>query len=76
MPYNIKKITENSKVRPCFCAFDILYYNDKSLVGPPEHGGLPLDERLPLLDNLFKDIRGVIQHSARRAVHKRLKSFT
>ncbi|XP_028034475.1 DNA ligase 4-like isoform X2 [Bombyx mandarina] len=70
MPYNIKKITENSKVRPCFCAFDILYYNDKSLVGPPEHGGLPLDERLPLLDNLFKDIRGVIQHSARRAVHK------
>ncbi|XP_050681911.1 DNA ligase 4-like isoform X1 [Leptidea sinapis] len=68
MAYDIKKITENSRYRPCFCVFDILYYNGKSLIGPPEKGGLPLKQRLEILDLLFFNIPGVIQHSRRHIV--------
>ncbi|XP_026739179.1 DNA ligase 4-like isoform X1 [Trichoplusia ni] len=68
MSFDVKKITDNSKFRPCFCAFDILYYNGKSLVGSPEKGGLPLNERLRILDDLFVNVTGVIQHSKRQIV--------
>ncbi|CAB3241041.1 unnamed protein product [Arctia plantaginis] len=71
MAFDIKKITENSKFRPCFCAFDILYYNGRTLVGPPEKGGLPLSERLRILDALFVNVTGVIQHSERQIVKDR-----
>ncbi|CAH0727516.1 unnamed protein product, partial [Brenthis ino] len=67
MAYDIKKVTENSSYRPCYCVFDILYYNGKSLVGA-EDKGLPLKERLKILDSLFKDKRGVILHSTRSVV--------
>lgn len=63
MAFDVKKITDKSKFRPCFCAFDVLYYNGRSLVGPPEKGGMPLDERLKILENMFTDVPGVIQHS-------------
>ncbi|XP_052739139.1 DNA ligase 4 isoform X1 [Bicyclus anynana] len=68
MAYDIKKITENSSYRACYCVFDILYYNGRSLVGPPDKGGLPLNERLAILDDLFTDVPGVIQHSQRETV--------
>ncbi|CAG9136788.1 unnamed protein product [Plutella xylostella] len=66
--YDVKKLKENSKYRPCFFAFDLLYYNGTSLVGAPEQGGRPLRERLDLLDNMFTDISGVIMHSRRKMV--------
>ncbi|CAH2231646.1 DNA ligase 4-like isoform X1 [Pararge aegeria] len=68
MSYDIKKITEHSSYRACYCVFDILYYNGKSLVGPPDKGGLPLCDRLEILDTLFTDVPGVIQHSKRELV--------
>ncbi|XP_047528134.1 DNA ligase 4-like isoform X2 [Vanessa atalanta] len=68
MSYDIKTITENSSYRPCYCVFDIIYYNGKSLIGEPEKGGLPLKERLNILDTLFTDVPGVIQHSKRSIV--------
>ncbi|XP_046978347.1 DNA ligase 4 isoform X2 [Vanessa cardui] len=68
MSYDIKTITENSSYRPCYCVFDIIYYNGKSLIGDPERGGLPLKERLKILDTLFTDVPGVIQHSKRSIV--------
>nr|XP_034831342.1 DNA ligase 4-like [Maniola hyperantus] len=68
MSYDIKKITEHSSYRACYCVFDILYYNGQSLVGPPDKGGLPLHERLKILDTLFTDVPGVIQHSKRETV--------
>ncbi|XP_026319708.1 DNA ligase 4-like isoform X1 [Hyposmocoma kahamanoa] len=66
--FDVKKLTENSKHRPCFCVFDVLYYNGQSLVGPEDKGGLPLSKRLKILDTMFKDIPGVIQHSERAIV--------
>ncbi|XP_031768990.2 DNA ligase 4-like isoform X1 [Galleria mellonella] len=63
--FDVKKITEHSSLRPCFCVYDVLYYNDKVLVGTPDKGGVPLEERLKLLDTMFSDIPGVIQHSKR-----------
>ncbi|XP_050344738.1 DNA ligase 4-like isoform X1 [Nymphalis io] len=68
LSYDIKTITENSSYRPCYCVFDIIYYNGKSLIGAPEKGGLPLKERLKILDTLFTDVPGVIQHSKRAIV--------
>ncbi|XP_049877448.1 DNA ligase 4 isoform X2 [Pectinophora gossypiella] len=63
MAFDVKKITENSKHQPCFCAFDILYYNGKALVGPADKNGLPLSKRLEILRSLFDDLPGVIMHS-------------
>ncbi|CAK1540220.1 unnamed protein product [Leptosia nina] len=68
MAFDIKKISENSKFQPCFCVFDILYYNGKSLIGPQEKGGKSLKERLQILDTLFFDVPGVIMHSDRKVV--------
>ncbi|KAL4716641.1 hypothetical protein ACJJTC_008276 [Scirpophaga incertulas] len=68
MAFDVKKITENSKFQPCFCAFDVLYYNGKTLVGPEHKGGMPLNERLKILDSIFTDKIGVIQHSERKIV--------
>lgn len=69
MSYDIKKMTDDSKFRPCFCAFDVLYYNGKTLVGHLDKGGIPLSERLHLLDGMFSDVEGVIQHSKRELVN-------
>lgn len=71
MAYDIKKLTEKSSFRPCFCVFDILYYNGKSLVGAEDQGGITLSKRLEILDTLFEDIPGVIQLSKRRPVNER-----
>lgn len=71
MAYDIKKVTDNSSYRPCYCVFDILYYNGKSLVGAEDNGGISLNKRLEILDTLFKDIPGVIQLSKRLIVKEK-----
>ncbi|XP_053614941.1 DNA ligase 4 [Plodia interpunctella] len=68
-PFDVKKITETSSLRPCFIAYDVLMYNGKSLVGPAASGGLPLSRRLAILDDMFDDVTGVILHS-KREVHE------
>ncbi|CAG4977768.1 unnamed protein product [Parnassius apollo] len=68
MKYDVKTLKDKSQYQPSFCAYDILYYNGKSLVGPSEMGGLPLIKRLEILDNLFRDVPGVISHSQRQVV--------
>ncbi|RVE54059.1 hypothetical protein evm_001182 [Chilo suppressalis] len=67
--FDVKKITDHSKFRPCFCAFDVLYYNGTPLVGTKEKGGLTLKERLKILDSMFHNVTGVIQHSIRESVN-------
>ncbi|XP_077285241.1 DNA ligase 4 isoform X1 [Arctopsyche grandis] len=57
--FDVKKITDNSSYRPCFCAFDILLYNNIILTNKP------LFERLEYLDILFKEEEGIIMHSKR-----------
>ncbi|KAJ2948083.1 hypothetical protein O0L34_g9881 [Tuta absoluta] len=63
MAFDVKKITVNSRFRPCYCVFDVLYLNGKSLVGAADKGGLPLAKRLAILNTLFTDKPGVIVHS-------------
>ncbi|XP_045490979.1 DNA ligase 4-like isoform X2 [Colias croceus] len=70
MAFDIKKITENSKFRPCFCAFDVLYYNGKSLIGPPDKGGKTLKERQKILDSMFVNLQGVILRSKRQIMRE------
>ncbi|XP_047525298.1 DNA ligase 4 isoform X3 [Pieris napi] len=68
MAFDVKKITDNSRFRPCYCVFDILYYNGMTLIGPVDKGGKTLKKRLEILDSLFMDIPGVIMHSKREIV--------
>lgn len=44
----------SSTLRPCFCAFDILHYNDNNYMNRPYH------ERTQLLSQLFTDREGVL----------------
>ncbi|CRL08198.1 CLUMA_CG020852, isoform A [Clunio marinus] len=54
-PVDVKNIKDkSSKFRPCFCAFDILLYNDESYMNRP------YTERCQLLQQLFKDRIGVM----------------
>lgn len=55
----MKKITDESVFQPCFCAFDILLYNDIILTNKP------LKERVEYLDRLFTEEQGVFMHSKR-----------
>ncbi|XP_013133250.1 PREDICTED: DNA ligase 4 [Papilio polytes] len=68
MNFDVKALKDHSEFKPSFCAFDILYYNGVSLVGPAEKGGLPLIKRLEILDELFTDIPQVLFHSKRETV--------
>lgn len=47
----------NSSLRPCFCAFDILLYNDQNMMSRP------YSQRSQLLGQLFKDREGAIVKS-------------
>lgn len=47
----------NSNLRPCFCAFDILLYNDQNMMNQP------YSQRSQLLGQLFKDREGVLVKS-------------
>jgi DNA ligase 4 len=51
---DVKSLPSSGAVIPCFCAFDVLLFNGKVVTN------LPLKERVPLLDRIFKDTSGVI----------------
>ncbi|XP_068626604.1 DNA ligase 4 isoform X2 [Battus philenor] len=63
MNFDVKALKDDSVYKPSFVAFDILYYNGQSLVGPPENGGVTLMKRLDILDKVFQDVPEVITHS-------------
>lgn len=48
------KLDNISKLRPCFCVFDVLYFNGNSQIARR------YEERLDLLTQLFDDIEGVL----------------
>lgn len=53
--YDVKSIQANdSTLRPCFCAYDILYFNDQSLINKP------YAERIRLLATIFNERPGVL----------------
>lgn len=53
--FDVKSIQPNdSTLRPCFCAYDILYFNDQSLIDKP------YAERARLLATIFNEKPGVL----------------
>ena len=52
--YDVKKLTEHSKHQPCFVAYDILLYNDESLLNKT------YSERLSRLRIAFSEKEGVL----------------
>ncbi|KAF4527029.1 hypothetical protein B566_EDAN001577 [Ephemera danica] len=56
---DVKFLRADGDIVPCFCAFDILYYNGKVLTNTP------LEERLAILSTVFKEEIGVIMHTKR-----------
>jgi DNA ligase 4 len=57
-----KSLKGNPNLRAAYCAYDILYFNEKSLIG------LPYGERTRLLATLFDDHPGVLVKSKRTKV--------
>ncbi|KAJ6639658.1 DNA ligase 4 [Pseudolycoriella hygida] len=53
--FDVKSIQpNNSTVRPCFCAYDVLYLNDQSLIDKP------YAERIRVLATIFNEKPGVL----------------
>lgn len=53
--FDVKSIQpNNSTLRPCFCAYDILFFNDQSLINKP------YAERTRLLATIFNEKPGVL----------------
>lgn len=63
MNFDVKNLKADSVHRPCYCVFDILYLNGKTITNKP------LSERVRILDNLFEPIKGVIEKSRRVEVN-------
>ncbi|XP_043277633.1 DNA ligase 4 [Venturia canescens] len=57
MPFDVKKLTANSRHQPCFVAFDIVMYNDRYLLNSP------YKDRLSVLNNAFREEEGVLLRS-------------
>jgi len=52
MNFDVKHLSANSRHQPCFVAFDVILYNDVSLVDTP------YSDRLKLLDDVFTEEQG------------------
>jgi DNA ligase 4 len=60
--YDAKSLKTGSNLRAEFCVYDILYFNDKTLIG------LPYGERVRLLGTLFEDHSGILTKSKRTKI--------
>uniref|UniRef100_A0A1B6FIK3 DNA ligase 4 n=1 Tax=Cuerna arida TaxID=1464854 RepID=A0A1B6FIK3_9HEMI len=63
MNLDVKSLRVGNVHQPCFCAFDILYYNDSVLTNKP------LSERLEILQKIFTPQEGIIMHVPRQTVN-------
>lgn len=66
LAYNIdvKTLRVGSSHQPCFCVFDILYYNDNVLTDKP------LEERLDILSKVFQPLEGIFIYATRHKAKK------
>lgn len=65
MNIDVKSLRIGNVHQPCFCVFDILYYNGKVLTNQP------LSERFVILEKVFMPCDGIIMHTSRRTVNSR-----
>ncbi|XP_026470938.1 DNA ligase 4-like [Ctenocephalides felis] len=57
MNFDVKKLVSDSVHQPCFCVFDITYFNNEVLTDKP------LSDRLKILDEIFEESEGVLIQS-------------
>ena len=62
MNFDVKHLREGSTFQPCFCVFDLLFYNGQVLTNKP------LGDRLRILEKIFTPKEGVIMHPYRQFV--------
>ncbi|KAL5243761.1 hypothetical protein ACI65C_011171 [Semiaphis heraclei] len=64
MNIDVKKLRIGNTHQPCFCVFDILYYNDQVITNRP------LEERLDILNTIFEPLEGIFVHTTRHKARK------
>lgn len=64
MNIDVKTLRIGTVHQPCFCVFDILYYNDKVLTNQP------LEKRLEILNTMFEPLEGIFVHTTRHKAKK------
>lgn len=64
MNIDVKKLRIGNVHQPCFCVFDIIYYNDQVLTNQP------LEKRLNILNTVFEPLEGIFIHTAQQKVTK------
>lgn len=64
MNIDVKKLRIGNIHQPCFCVFDIIFYNNKVLTSQP------LNKRLDILKNVFEPIDGIFVQVARNIAKK------
>lgn len=64
MNIDVKKLRIGNTHQPCFCVFDVLYYNDKVLTS------LTLEKRLDILSTIFEPLEGIFIHTTRHRAKK------
>ncbi|XP_060868826.1 DNA ligase 4 isoform X1 [Metopolophium dirhodum] len=64
MNIDVKKLRIGNTHQPCFCVFDILYYNDRVITN------LPLEKRLDILNTIFEPLEGIFVHTTRHKARK------
>jgi len=53
MNIDVKKLRIGNTHQPCFCVFDIIFYNNEILTNEP------LNKRLHILKNVFEPMDGI-----------------
>lgn len=64
MNIDVKKLRIGNTHQPCFCVFDILFYNDKVLTS------LTLEKRLDILNTIFEPLEGIFIHTTKHKANK------
>ncbi|XP_025209212.1 DNA ligase 4 isoform X1 [Melanaphis sacchari] len=64
MNIDVKKLRIGNTHQPCFCVFDIVYYNDVVITNRP------LEERLNILNTIFDPLEGIFVHTTRHKARK------
>lgn len=59
---DVKHLRLGSTIEPCFCAFDILFYNDSVLTSKP------YIERIAFLEKVFTPLEGVLMNVTRSTI--------
>jgi len=64
MNIDVKKLRIGNTHQPCFCVFDVLYYNNLVITNRP------LEERLEILNTIFDPLEGIFVHIMRHKARK------